>query len=738
MSVDIATLGVEIKPRGITETTNQLDGLKRSGQQAETSTNKLSSSFSSLAGYIKAAAAAFATYKLAEYIKESAMLAARVETLGVVMKVVGANAGYTSSQMDAFTVGLKKMGITTQESMNSLIKMAGANMDLTKSAQLARVAQDAAVIGGINSSDAFGRMIQGIRSGETEILKTIGINVQFEQGYKKTAAALGKTTAELTSTEKTASRMNDVLGFGVNIAGAYESAMSTAGKTMSSLARPAEEIKLLIGSTFTPALNDSVRDLYGLLNDMTKTLENNKQILSDVGFWFKYIYFLGKTTVLELVNVWHLAELAANKFGEAVANALYLMQGGSLNGKNPFAGMVTWFAENTAAIKKDIIDNNNSVKKSWDDLANYGIGGRSAGQEQTAINASRLRKEAENKAAAQATAAEQRKAATEALKHLKDQQEAFYNLGQEIEKTSDSAARAFGIMTMGGGDLKTDRYKVTNPMATRYLGGRAGYSLLDNTPRSIAQDSAPPIDSASIDAFNGLQEELANPYERQLVQLKKYYDDRKKIIDDYAGAEADAEQKKAAATVALDAQVKDKKLDLEREKWSQVGGIVSGQLSQMAEMMDKGNRDQFAAYKAMSMAAAAINTAMAIGGMLAQTKTLGWAAMPLAVVAGVLGAAQVAIIGAQSYEGRELGGPVTAGKPYIVGEKRAEVFVPNQSGRIIPQTGEKSTNVTVVNQISAGVLETTRAEIGRYIPAIVAQSVNAVRLAMRSGELQRA
>jgi len=34
---------------------------------------------------------------------------------------------------------------------------------------------------------------------------------------------------------------------------------------------------------------------------------------------------------------------------------------------------------------------------------------------------------------------------------------------------------------------------------------------------------------------------------------------------------------------------------------------------------------------------------------------------------------------------REHGGPVRAGQPYIVGEKRPELFVPNQSGRIIPQ-----------------------------------------------------
>lgn len=47
---------------------------------------------------------------------------------------------------------------------------------------------------------------------------------------------------------------------------------------------------------------------------------------------------------------------------------------------------------------------------------------------------------------------------------------------------------------------------------------------------------------------------------------------------------------------------------------------------------------------------------------------------------------------------RAEGGPVTAGKPYIVGEKRPELFIPNQNGTIVPKvpTGQPSTvNITV-------------------------------------------
>ncbi|MGB5905745.1 MAG: phage tail tape measure C-terminal domain-containing protein, partial [Xanthobacteraceae bacterium] len=52
--------------------------------------------------------------------------------------------------------------------------------------------------------------------------------------------------------------------------------------------------------------------------------------------------------------------------------------------------------------------------------------------------------------------------------------------------------------------------------------------------------------------------------------------------------------------------------------------------------------------------------------------------------------------------GRASGGPVTAGQPYIVGEKRPELFVPSQNGMIIPQVptmkgrrGGNDFNVTI-------------------------------------------
>lgn len=50
--------------------------------------------------------------------------------------------------------------------------------------------------------------------------------------------------------------------------------------------------------------------------------------------------------------------------------------------------------------------------------------------------------------------------------------------------------------------------------------------------------------------------------------------------------------------------------------------------------------------------------------------------------------------------GRAGGGHVNAGQPYMVGEKRPELFVPSQSGSIVPKIGGGGTNVQIIDQRS--------------------------------------
>lgn len=231
-----------------------LDGAHR---KVVTAANKMQSqvtkSFKIMAVAATAALAAI-TYKTVSLMKESALLAARFETLGIVMKQVGGNAGYSAEQMDNFDTALRKTGISMIESRNSLAKMAQAQLDLTKATELGRVAQDAAVMGNINSSEAFGRMIEGIQTGRVMILKTIGIQVDFARSYKEVAAATDRTVASFSEAEKVIIRQNAVLKFGERIAGTYEAAMETAGKKLGSFTRYVEDFKVKMGKAFGPSM----------------------------------------------------------------------------------------------------------------------------------------------------------------------------------------------------------------------------------------------------------------------------------------------------------------------------------------------------------------------------------------------------------------------------------------------------------------------------------------------------
>jgi lambda family phage tail tape measure protein len=245
--------------------------------QAKDSLKNLGDSVSQLKQHwVAFAAVAASAAVVVKQAYDVALLSARVETLGAVLGVVGKNIGLTAGEMQGYVDKVKAMGITTQEAQTNVIRMAQAQMDLGKSTDLARLAQDAAVIANTNSSEAFERLVLGIQRGEVEILKTMGLNVSFENSYQKMAASLGKNSQQLTENEKVQARMNVTLETGKTIAGSYEAAMGTAGKQLSSMQRLSEELKLKLGDVLNPALTSVVFEIVQQFKEWDKTLQKMK------------------------------------------------------------------------------------------------------------------------------------------------------------------------------------------------------------------------------------------------------------------------------------------------------------------------------------------------------------------------------------------------------------------------------------------------------------------------------
>ena len=151
----------------------------------------------------------------------------------------------------------------------------------------------------------------------------------------------------------------------------------------------------------------------------------------------------------------------------------------------------------------------------------------------------------------------------------------------------------------------------------------------------------------------GIAQQL-NEYDKGVLQRQGQEERQKQIVNDRIEFE--------------------KKSETEKTQWaiSQAGDAF--------EALGKYNRQAFEASKALRIAEAIMNTY--------QAATLALATYPppfnfigaAAVVA--MGLANVATIRSQQYTGRQLGGSVSMGESYLVGETSPEIFTPGASGRI--------------------------------------------------------
>jgi hypothetical protein len=78
---------------------------------------------------------------------------------------------------------------------------------------------------------------------------------------------------------------------------------------------------------------------------------------------------------------------------------------------------------------------------------------------------------------------------------------------------------------------------------------------------------------------------------------------------------------------------------------------------------------------------------------------------------------------------KAIGGAVQANKPYMVGERGAELFVPSRSGSVVPNNQLSSGGGVTINQtinVTTGVQQTVRTEIANLMPRIAQASKQAV------------
>ena len=305
-SVSINASGTATGAQQVTNNFKIIQGsfnkIQEGAKDTQASLDGLTNSLGALSGAFGAAAAGNA-------IKEFTVLAARVENLQTVLENVGAIAGLNVAEIGMLESQVKALGITTQSARESITKLAQSELDLANSTKLARIAQDTAVIAGINSSQAFERLVIAVQRGDSRLLRNLGIVVNLAQVYQDYARSVGRTVNTLTPLEKRQLILNEVFKKGALIAGTYEASLNDVFKRFTTLERFVEEAQRAIGEGFLPAF-----DLYVTkATEFAKLVADNKPIARLTGDILTFATALG--TAAAALGIFKLAMLGVGAAG---------------------------------------------------------------------------------------------------------------------------------------------------------------------------------------------------------------------------------------------------------------------------------------------------------------------------------------------------------------------------------------------------------------------------------------
>lgn len=272
-----------------------LNGLDKAVKDQDASAKSAALSFGQLVagvatGAVVALAAKSAFKKLlsitedvSRAIYDMAVASSEVEGLGIAMHIVANNAGITAKAVDEVRDAVVGQNITTEAANRLLTDLIRNQLDYTQATELATAAQDLAVASGVSSSETIERISHAISSGNTWLLRQLGLTQHLDETYENYAVTLGKTSEELTVMERKQAVINYVLQEGEKYVGAYAAAMGNAAKKMRSTKDKMKELSYTVGKVFNDSLYKVVDTVYTFIDSLVDFAHANSDKLIAIG-----------------------------------------------------------------------------------------------------------------------------------------------------------------------------------------------------------------------------------------------------------------------------------------------------------------------------------------------------------------------------------------------------------------------------------------------------------------------
>lgn len=204
---------------------------------------------------------------------ETVMTAARQRELDFILQTLALRFGFTAEEALKAKQEIIDYGIRADVASDVVAEFIREQLDLAKSTELARAAQDTARIANADSSDTLARFTEGIVRHNIEILRTGRITFDTQQAYERYAESIGKTAKELNNTERSAAFLDATLQEAAKNAGLYEAAMEAPSKQLGSLQRDMFELTRVAGEPFLLAFSNVVNMMRNLAKSLRTAID---------------------------------------------------------------------------------------------------------------------------------------------------------------------------------------------------------------------------------------------------------------------------------------------------------------------------------------------------------------------------------------------------------------------------------------------------------------------------------
>jgi len=262
---------MEVRARITADSAQFTKGLEEASKSAlnfQGVAGKLNGTLTALGGI-----AAAASISLIVFATKSFKAAAEVQELDIALQAIGKSTRYGYTQLALAVEEIQDVGITAAAANRAVIKLAQSNVDLGDATKLANIAQDLSVTASVNAADALQTLIFAITTGQTRMLRQIGITTGATEAFAIYGKTIGKSASELDMAERRQAVLNFIVKEGIKVQGAYALAIQSPSKALKEMSDLTNNLQVSVGKRLLDAFSKVTLATFELYTKFSKAAD---------------------------------------------------------------------------------------------------------------------------------------------------------------------------------------------------------------------------------------------------------------------------------------------------------------------------------------------------------------------------------------------------------------------------------------------------------------------------------